>query len=77
MKIIKKGKFIAFIIIIFLLIVSGISFSVYRNKYVIFKDNFIEFSARVNLHESGGILRTDAERLQLESDYFGRFKKFS
>ena len=64
----KRKKLIVFsgiVIIAILLVISAISFSVYRNKYVIFKDNFIEFSARVNLHESGGILRTDAERLQL------------
>ena len=64
----KRKKLIVFsgiVIIAILLVISAISFSVYRNKYVLFKDNFIEFSARVNLHESGGILRTDAERLQL------------
>ena len=60
----KRKKLIVFsgiVIIAILLVISAISFSVYRNKYVIFKDNFIEFSARVNLHESGGILMHSAE----------------
>ncbi len=65
MKIIKKGKFIAFIIIIFLLIVGGIGFFVYRSKYVIFKDPVIETSAKANLDKAGKILKVDAEKVQL------------
>ncbi len=61
----NKGKFIAFIISILVLIAGVIGFSAYRSKYVTFKDPIIETSARGNLNKGGRILKADAEKVRL------------
>ena len=63
----NKGKFIAFIISILVLIAGVIGFSAYRSKYVTFKDPIIETSARGNLNKGGRILKADAEKVRLLS----------
>ena len=64
MKIQRKRKFIAFIVILFLLVAGGIGLLLYRSQYLIFQDPIIEASAKNNLYKSGRIHKSEAAKLK-------------
>jgi len=65
LKILRKRKFISFIVIIFLLVAGGIRLLLYRSQYLLFKDPIIEATAKIIFIKVGESIKQKRQNLNI------------